>query len=345
MDSGGPGAAQAAHAQAGQQGGTVPLEHVDRLLRQRLEQAFNGVFGELLATTEKAAAAAEASASSHKTESMMKGLKVDTFKPTTREEELRGWKEWWFGFSTYVCGHDPAYEDDFKAIDLSVEVDHSLMSDPEVEQSRKLYSLLCFLLKGRPLLLIKGLESSKNGLEAVRLLRLAMEPQEKTRSLALLRQLATWTFQSGVGLQEGIVKYEEALKMYEDASGKEYPQEMVLATVVNGLMDPLRSQVQMRLTNRTTYAEVKEWVMQFENLNAPWSSSLQGGRGGRRDEPQPMEIQEQQGQGQERQRKRKGQQGQEQREAWRRKGLELLEQLERRRWQVETAGWNVEAVQ
>ena len=64
-----------------------------------------------------------------------------------------------------------------------------------------------------------------------------MEPQEKTRSLALLRQLATWTFQSGVGLQEQIVKYEEALKMYEDASGKEYPQEMVLATVVNGLKD------------------------------------------------------------------------------------------------------------
>ncbi|CAE7886457.1 unnamed protein product [Symbiodinium sp. KB8] len=220
----------------------------------------------------------------------MKGLKVDVFKPATREEELRGWKEWWFGFSTYVCGHDGAYEDDFKGIDLNVEVDHSLMSDAEVERSRKLYSLLCSLLKGRPLLLIKGLESSKNGLEAIRLLRLAMEPQEKTRSLALLRQLATWTFQSGVGLQEQIVKYEEALKMYEDASGKEYPQEMVLATVVNGLKDPLRSQVQMRLTNRTTYAEVKEWVMQFENLNAPWSSSLQGGRGQRRDEPQPMEI-------------------------------------------------------
>ena len=47
------------------------------------------------------------------------------------------------------------------------EVDHSLMSDAEVERSRKLYSLLCSLLKGRPLLLIKGLESSKNGLEAI----------------------------------------------------------------------------------------------------------------------------------------------------------------------------------
>ncbi|CAE7451931.1 GIP, partial [Symbiodinium sp. CCMP2456] len=277
-------------AQAGQ-AGMVAMDQVDRLVRQRLEQAFNGVFGRLLSTTEKAAQAAEANAASHKTDSMMKGLKVDVFRPTTREEELRGWKEWWFGFSTYVCGHDPAYEDDFKGIDLAAEVDQSLMSDAELERSRKLYSLLCSLLKGRPLLLIKGLEGSKNGMEAIRLLRNAMEPQEKTRSLALLRQLAGWTFQAGVGLQEQIVKYEEALKMYEDAAGKEFPPDLVLATVVNGLRDPLRSQVQMRMTSRTTYAEVKEWVVQYENMNAPWSSSLQGGRGGaKRDEPQPMEV-------------------------------------------------------
>ena len=118
-------------AQAGQ-AGMVALDQVDRLVGQRLEQAFNGVFGRLLSTTEKAAQAAEASATSHKTDNMMKGLKVDVFRPSTREEELRGWKEWWFGFSTYVCGHDPAYEDDFKGIS-----NHELLTTKLVRDWRK----------------------------------------------------------------------------------------------------------------------------------------------------------------------------------------------------------------
>ena len=190
MDNGAASAAQAGQndpAQAGQQAAVIPLDQVDRVVRQRLEQAFNGVFGRLLATTEKAAAAAEASASSHKTESMMKGLKVDTFKPTTREEELRGWKEWWFGFSTYVCGHDVAYEDDFKGIDLNVEVDHSLLSDAEVERSRKLYSLLCSLLKGRPLLLIKGLQRM-----VLRLFACCGLPWSRKRRQGVWRCCASW---------------------------------------------------------------------------------------------------------------------------------------------------------
>eukprot|EP00439_Symbiodinium_sp_Y106_P004719 s6579_g1.t1 len=244
MDNGQPGSSQAQDAaQAAQAapGMMIPVEQVDRLVKQRLEQAFSGVFGRLLSTTEKAAAAAEATASSNRTESMMKGLKIDAFRPQTREEELRGWKDWWFQFSTYVCGHDPAFEDDFKGIDPETEVDHSLLTDAEVARSRKLFSLLCSLVKGRPLLLIKNLEGAKNGLEAVRVLRNAMEPKEKARSLALLRQLAGWTFQPTAGLHEQIVKYEEALRMYEEAAGKEFPGEL-------------------------------------------------GGRGGRKDEPQPMDV-------------------------------------------------------
>ncbi|CAE7781068.1 unnamed protein product [Symbiodinium sp. CCMP2592] len=309
------GAAQAAAAQAAgqaaQQGAPgsptmIPVDQVDRLVRQRLEQAFNGVFGRLLSTTESAAAAAQATATATRADNMMKGLKVDVFKPQTREEELRGWKDWWFQFSTCVCGHDPAFEDDFKGIDPETEVDHSLLSDLEVERSRKLFSLLCSLVKGRPLLLIKNLEGSKNGLEAVRVLRNAMEPKEKARSLALLRQLAGWTFQPGTGLHEQIVKYEEALRMYEDAAGKEFPAELVLATIVNGMRDPLKSQIQLRMTSRTTYEEVREWILQYENMNAPWTSSLQPGRGARKDEPQPMDVDVVTGKGKDKGKKGKG---------------------------------------
>eukprot|EP00439_Symbiodinium_sp_Y106_P057167 s3995_g8.t1 len=260
-------AAQFGHQQ-GQGSQVVPAEMVDRL-------------------------AAEAQANVQKSDNLIKGLKLDVFKPSTREEELRTWKEWWFSFSTYVCAHDPAYESDFNEIDLDTEITHHFMDEQQTSRSQRLFGLLCSVLKGRPLLLIRSLEPTRCGFEAVRLLRREMEPREKARSLALMRQLAAWTFPATGSLHEHLVKYEDALRLYEEAAGQPFPKELVLATVVTGLRDPLKSQVQLRMTERTTYAEIREWVLQFESLNAPWSSSLpsgkgwgQGGAGG----AQPMEV-------------------------------------------------------
>ena len=256
----------------------VPADLVDRLVKQRIEQALGGVFGRLLSTSERAAQAAEAQANLQKSDNLIKGLKLEVFKPATREEELRTWKEWWFSFVTYVCAHDPAYESDLGEIDLDVEVTHDFMDEQQTARSQRLFGLLCSVLKGRPLLLIRSLESSRCGFEAVRLLRREMEHREKARSLALMRQLAAWTF--------------PAMRLYEEAAGQPFPKELVLATVVTGLRDPLKSQVQLRMTETTTYAEIREWVLQFESLNAPWSSSLPSGKGASQSGggPQPMDV-------------------------------------------------------
>ena len=69
-------------------------------------------------------------------------------------------------------------------------------------RSQKLFGLLCGLLNGRPLLLVRGAESSKNGLEAARILGGAMEPKEKARSMS------AWTFTGGKGtMYEHLVRY------------------------------------------------------------------------------------------------------------------------------------------
>ena len=269
--------------------GGAMAEQVDRLVRQRLEQAFDGVFGRLLRTTEKAAAAAEAQASIVKSDNLVKALKVEAWKPATREEELKTWKEWYFQFSTWVIANDPKYEDELSSIDVNDPVDHDLLEDESVARSQKLYGVLCSLVKGRPLLLIKNLESSRSGFEAIRLLKQEMELREKARSLALMRQLASWQFSTTGGLHEQLVKYEEALRTYEASSGKSFPEDLVMATVVTGLKEPLKSQVQLRMGSSTKYSDVREWILQYESLNAPWSSSLSvrapGGDG-----PQPMEV-------------------------------------------------------
>ena len=66
----------------------------------------------------------------------------------------------------------------------------------------------------------------------------------------------------------------------------------MVATVITGLKEPLRCQVQLRVTSATRCADIRERVLQYENVNAPWSSSVsgKGAGGGSSSGPQPMEV-------------------------------------------------------
>ena len=244
---------------------------MDRLVKQRLEQAFHGVFRKLIDTSERAARAAEASASTTRLDGLTKSLKLDQWKPGTREEELKTWKEWAFQFTNWLVANDPGYESDLEELDLEKEVDHDVLPDEKEIRSQRLFGVLCNLLKGRPLLLVKQAADKRNGLEAWRLLRREMEPKEKARALATVRQLASWRFDEKTDLHSHLIRYEEALKTYAVSSGKEFPEELVLATVVTGLREPLRSQVQLQMTSETKFSDVREWN---ESLNAPWAATL-----------------------------------------------------------------------
>ena len=241
---------------------TVPIEQVDLVVRRRLEQALNGVLGRLLQTTERTAAAAESQANVTKSETLLKSIKCDVWRPATREEELKTWREWWLQFSTWLLAVEPASEKDLQEMDIDTPVDCELMDDATLARSQRLYAVLCSLVKGRPLLIIRAYDSTKEGYEALRALRKEMEPKEKTRTLALMRRLAAWEFNAGQGLYEQLIKYEEALKQYETASGTNFPEELSLATIVTGLQEPLRSQVQLRLTPKTTYQDIRQWILQ-----------------------------------------------------------------------------------
>ena len=289
MDNGPQPAAQAGMAQGA--AAQLSADDVDRLVKQRLEQAFHGVFRKLVDTTERAAQAAEASASTNRLESLTKSLKVEFWKPASREEELKSWKEWAFQFTSWLVANDPSYEADLAGIDLEKEIDHALLPSEQEARSQRLFGVLCNVLKGRPLLLVKQAADIKNGLEAWRILRREMEPRERAHALAMVRQLAAWKFDSQQGLHEQLCRYEEALKVYESSTGKAFPEELVLATVVTGLKEPLRSQVQLQMQPTTKYSDIREWVLRYESLNAPWFNTLTGkGHGGDHSGAQPMDV-------------------------------------------------------
>ncbi|CAE7337252.1 unnamed protein product [Symbiodinium sp. CCMP2592] len=266
-------------------------ERIDAIVKQRLEQAFGSVFGKVLTATERAAVAAEKQADASKVEGITKALRVDVWKPANREEELRGWREWMFQLRTWLAAHDERFENDIEGLDDDKEVDHALIDDDQVRRSQKLFGVLCSLLRNRPLLLVRGFEKDRNGLEALRTLRKEMEPKERSRSLAIVKQLATWTFKDG-GLHEQLIAFEDAIKNYEASSGNTYPEDLMIATVTTGLKEPLRSQVQLRMSSSTKYRDIREWVLQWESVNAPWSSSLPAARGSKPDSggPQPMDV-------------------------------------------------------
>eukprot|EP00439_Symbiodinium_sp_Y106_P015244 s7793_g2.t1 len=268
-------------------------EQVDAVVRQRLEQAFGSVFGKVLTATQRAAEAAEKQAAANKSEGLTKALKLEVWKPQSREEELRGWREWSFQLMTWLVAHDAEFEKDIEGIDVDVTVSHALLSDESAERSQKLFGVLCSYLRGRPLLIVRGQEKERNGLEGFRLLKREMEPKERARSLAIVRQLAGWTFKEG-SLHEQLLSFEDAVKGYESSSGKKYPEDLMIATLTGGLKEPLRSQVQLRMSNSTRYNELREWVLQYEAVNAPWSSTLAGKLGsknqGNDHGPQPMEV-------------------------------------------------------
>ena len=125
-----------------------------------------------------------------------------------------------------------------------------------------------------------------------------MEPKERARSLAIVKQLAAWQFKDGVGLHEQLISSEEALRNYEASSGNVFPDDLVVATVVTGLKEPLRSQVQLRMRSTTKYSDIREWILQYENVNAPWSLSVKqkGGNQTTKSGPQPMDVDQIKGQ-------------------------------------------------
>ena len=147
MDNGPQPAAQAGMAQGA--AAQLSADDVDRLVKQRLEQAFHGVFRKLVDTTERAAQAAEASASTNRLESLTKSLKVEFWKPASREEELKSWKEWAFQFTSWLVANDPSYEADLAGIDLEKEIDHALLPSEQEARSQRLFGVLCNVLKGR----------------------------------------------------------------------------------------------------------------------------------------------------------------------------------------------------
>ena len=98
--------------------------------------------------------------------------------------------------------------------------------------------------------------------------------RRKARTLALLRQLASWRFDEKATMRDQLVRYEEAPRTYEASEWQAFSGGCGAGGVGDWTREPLHSQVQLKLSNdtKTKKANVREWILQYESLTTPGAS-------------------------------------------------------------------------
>ena len=302
MDQGANGS-QGPGADASMSAGVQPAQGFEDQIRSALNTAYAAYDERLRAAMEVAAAnaktaeAALAKAGLAREDPFMRHMKCpDAWRPKDREEELVQWKEFKFQLGNWLIALDSEYLAELRVVqeDLEEPKDIRAMTPETRNRALRLYSILCTVLRSRPLSLLRQFEESRNGYEAYRILLREMEPCQRMRSLALARELASYSkFEKGKSLHEQLVRFEELVQTYEACSGSTYSDDLKMSTVISNSPEPLRSQLQLRVSSSTTYNQLREMILQFERLNTKWTglSALPStGESYSSDGPSPMDV-------------------------------------------------------
>ena len=138
----------------------------------------------------------------------------------------------------------------------------NLTSENQV-RSMKMYGLLSSLVRNRALAVVKAVPES-NGLEAWRQLCAALRPQSKSCGLAIVAAISSWpSFDMNKSLQAQILKLEEAFN--ESSSvGVTLQDDIRAAILLKCVSGNLRTQLNMVVSDTTTYAQIRENILKFK---------------------------------------------------------------------------------
>ena len=201
--------------------------------------------------------------------------KPPVFEPSNREAELSGFRDWWWQVEQYLLAIDQNFLTELETVksNLKTEVDMSSSSPETVRRSVQLFGLLASLLRGRPLMLLKGIQK-QNGFEAIRQLFLSCLPSSRNRSLGLLNLLMQWpSFDMRGSLLPQILKLEDSFREYERIGGR-LSAELKFATLLRCVSGQLRTYLNVSLTDSTSYDELREQIVRYDQSTIRWSNSM-----------------------------------------------------------------------
>ena len=217
--------------------------------------------------------------------------KPGIFDPKDREAELSSFRDWWWSVEQYLDAVDTEYLAHFDIVRQNLDT-AIRMSTLTAEQHRRgtfLYGLLASLLKGRPLMMLKGIERG-NGFEAVRQLFKTCQPSSRNRALGLLHLLMKWPeFDMKVAMLPQILKLEDSFREYERIGGA-LSGELKFAILMKCIGGQLKTYLNMTVQDTTTYENLRESILQYDQATIKWSNTMSLGTTLQNDFPTPMEV-------------------------------------------------------
>ena len=191
----------------------------------------------------------------------------------TEVHDFLDFKEQLYNILAYA---EPRYAEALKNLEALDDHDAILATFSSTEHqtmSTKLYSLLSSWLTGTTKQHARdpSIAGTRNGFALWKSSLRIYQPSTRSRSLALMQAIHGYpNFVSGVSSVAQISKLEELGKDYERCSGQTYPREILLSTLLRCIPSPLKEHIHLQLTDRTTYAQVKESVLVYERTTRSW---------------------------------------------------------------------------
>ena len=197
------------------------------------------------------------------------------FGSLSHEADLAAWQDWSHSFRTWLTFADGEYERLLKVIEDNI--DHAVVleyeSDEIRDKSQKLYAVLSGLLKHKPRTFLKQIPN-RNGLELWRQLLQTYAPKTRARSLAVLNALTgAPAFSKDKSLQEQVFALERMSAEYTRISGRSVGEDILLGTLLRCLPANIRQHCQLVMNDRTTYDQLRAYVLSYEITTTTWSAS------------------------------------------------------------------------
>ena len=199
----------------------------------------------------------------------------DSFGSEDQDQDQKGWRDFLHNFKSWLYYADGSFEAGLSNVDQNPKdvLDLNAMEPAHKAKSVQLYAILSGLLKGKPLRVLRQQED-RNGLEVYRQLVQTFTPSSRTRSLSLLQALMQFPqFTKDRTFTEQILSLERLRSEYQRCAGQDISDDLALSILVKCLPAAIRQHVQLQITEKHTYSDIKAFVQTYEMTTSTWSTS------------------------------------------------------------------------
>ena len=217
---------------------------------------------------------------------------------TYNGEDMMAFQQWSSQFTSWLSFGEPKYAAILDQIEgRATPPEFSTYTSAEQDLARRLFAVLTSYLRGKRSHMVRSEMKSKDGFRLWYNLIQEFRPSTRQRSLALAQALSTYPkFPQEKSALECILQYEQVVQQFEESIGSTYPDELKAATIIRCCAPRLREQLQLSISDSSSYREIREKVTSYERVTRSWNQEQvlkhitdqqrRGDDGG----PTPMEV-------------------------------------------------------